>query len=50
MESTFLNKNTQDLLQEVGLVDCQPISTSIEANHRLGELIEGEELVDRGEY
>lgn len=28
----------------------QPIDTPIEANHRLGELIEGEEPVNREEY
>ena len=38
-----------DLLAEIGMVNCKPAETPIIANHGL-QMIEGEKLVDRGQY
>jgi hypothetical protein len=43
-------KYTLDLLAEVGMLDCKPVDTPIEANHKLGLAEEDEEMADRGEY
>ena len=38
-----------DLLAAAGMIDCKPVKTPIVANHGL-QMIEGEKLVDRGQY
>ena len=42
-------KYIQDLIKEMGMLECKPTRTPIEINHRLGKKIE-EAPIDGGTY